>query len=130
MSLIVNTRTLELADQSRSPASSERTPTIAARSTDGERPGAGVEVRARDPERRGERHPVHVAARRGRGPVQVAVRIDPEDAAGAVRLRHPAERPDRDRVVAAEHERQVALGHAPSRRGAAIRPHERMIAPR
>jgi len=34
--------------------------------------------------------------------------VDPEDTAGAVDLRHPAERSDRDRVVAAEHERHEA----------------------
>ena len=35
--------------------------------------------------------------------------VDPEDAAGAAPRREPAERPERDRVVAAEHERQTAL---------------------
>ena len=61
-----------------------------------------------DAERLGERHPVDVAARRGPRPVHVGVRVDPEHAARAVHPRHASERPHRDRVVAAEHERQEA----------------------
>ena len=51
---------------------------------------------------------MHVAARRRLGRVQVAVRVDPDDAARPVRRRHADERPERDRVVAAEHERRRA----------------------
>ena len=36
------------------------------------------------------------------------MRVDPHDAARAMRLRHPDERAERDGVVAAEHERQRA----------------------
>ena len=36
------------------------------------------------------------------------MRVDPEHAAGPVDAREPAERPDRDRVVAAEDERQLS----------------------
>jgi len=72
-----------------------------------------VETRLEDvaahAERGGERHAVHVSCRGGARPVQVAVRVDPEGSAGTARLRHPTECPHRDRVVAAEHERQELL---------------------
>ena len=49
-----------------------------------------------------------VPARAGLGRVDVAVRVDPEHAAGAVHRRKAAERAERDGVVAAEHERDRA----------------------
>ena len=62
---------------------------------------------AADPEHRRERHPVDVSARRRLGRVEVAVRVQPEDAAGAG-SGQPAQCADRDRVVAAEDERHQA----------------------
>src|SRR5215211_1119015 len=47
-----------------------------------ERPPVALEAGAGAPEDRRERHPVNVAARRRRGRVQVAVRVEPEHAAG------------------------------------------------
>src|SRR5262249_1132244 len=63
---------------------------------------------ARGAECCGERHPMDVARRRRLWTVEVAVCVDPEHRAGAVRTRETTERADRDRVVAAEDERQVA----------------------
>ena len=122
-SLIVNTRASSSASRSRSPGSSERTPTSATRcgSTAGSRYCVALELRPAEPERRRERHPVDVAARRRLGPVQVAVRVEPEHAAGAARAGEAAERAERDRVVAAEHERQVALRRPLARPASAIR---------
>ena len=65
----------------------------------------------RSAERAAERHPVHVPGRARLGRVEVAVRVDPDHAARLPRRgRETGERPERDRVVAAEHERA-----APSR---------------
>ena len=50
-----------------------------------------------------------VAGRGGFGTVRVAVGVDPEHAAGPVRAGEAAERPDRNGVVAAEHERMQTL---------------------
>ena len=68
--------------------------------------GEGV---ARAPECRGERHAVDVPGRaRGRR-VEVAVRVDPDDATRLARRSPEAcERPERDRMVATEHERHRA----------------------
>ena len=71
----------------------------------GERPALVLERRPAEPECRRQHHPVHVSARRGLRRVQVAVRVDPDDAAGPVHRRHSDERAERDRVVTAEHER-------------------------
>ena len=71
----------------------------------GERPGVARERLAGEPERSRERHPVHVSARARLGRVDVGVRVDPEHAARPVHRREPTERPERDRVVAAEDER-------------------------
>ena len=130
MSLIVKTRTPSSRDQ---PAlavvdgarADDRRPHDRRR-----RPGAGRELLARRTERLGERHAVDVPARRRAGPVHVGVGVDPEHAAGAARLRHPAERAHRDGVVAAEHERQVALRRRRPPTRAATCAQERMIAPR
>ena len=71
------------------------------------------ELGAREPERDGQRHSVDVSGRRGLGTVEVAVRVEPEDPAGPLCAREPAERSERDGVVAAEHEGQsVALHRA------------------
>ena len=77
------------------------------------RPGGALELRAGDAEGGRERHAVDVPARRGLGAVQVAVRIEPEHAAGPGRRRHPADRPDRDRVIAAEDQRDEPAGARP-----------------
>jgi len=71
-----------------------------------QRPAVALERIARQPERGSEHHPVDVARRRGRRSVQVAVRVDPDDTARAADLGHPDEGAQRDRVVAAEDERQ------------------------
>src|SRR5262245_49666836 len=44
-------------------------------------PAVLMEALAREPERRGQTHAVDVAGRARRGAVQIAVRVDPEDAA-------------------------------------------------
>jgi hypothetical protein len=63
-------------------------------------------------ERGGQRHPVDVAAGRGLRRVEVAVGIDPQHGAGpAGGGREAAEGAQRDRVVAAEHDRQAPLPH-------------------
>ena len=89
ISLIVKTFS-ERRSSSRSPSSRERVPTSASAP---DRPPAAssraLERVAGEPERGGQRHPVDVARRRGRGRVQVAVGVDPEDAARAVDLRSP-----------------------------------------
>ena len=56
------------------------------------------------------------------------MRVDPEHAAGAVRLRHAAERAHRDRVVAAEHERHGAAAARvlDERRDPLARAHDRL----
>ena len=64
------------------------------------------------PSGRGERHPVDVPRRARLGRVEIAVGVDPDDATRLTRGRGEAgQRPDRDRVVAAEHERQRAVAH-------------------
>ena len=70
-----------------------------------QRPVVVVEHIAGQVERRRQHHPVDVSARRGLRRVQIAVRVDPDDAAGPVRLRHSDERSQRNRMVTAEHER-------------------------
>ena len=78
----------------------------------GQREPVVGEPLGRPPERGGERHPVHVAGRARLGRVEVAVRVDPDHAARLPRGGGEAgERPDRDRVVAAEHERARAVAH-------------------
>jgi CheY-like chemotaxis protein len=67
-------------------------------------------ARARGPRRR-QRHPVDVPARRGLGAIQVAVRVQPEHAARPAGSCQPAERAQRDRMVAAEYKRHVAAFH-------------------
>ena len=74
-----------------------------------ERPRVALEAGTGEAEHRGEHHPVHVPARRGVRAVEIAVRVDPEHAARAVEPREPPERAERHRVVAAEHERPVAV---------------------
>ncbi len=62
-------------------------------------------------ERGSERHAVDVPGRAGLGRVEVAVRVDPDDAAGLPgRGAEAGERPERDRVVAAEDERERPVG--------------------
>ena len=70
---------------------------------------------------------MHVAARRRRRRVQVTVRVDPHDAAGAVRGRHADERAECDRMVAAEHERRRVLCGAHSATSFATRSHSSRI---
>jgi hypothetical protein len=77
-------------------------------------PAVAPERLPAEPERGCQHHPVHVAGRRGVGRVQVAVCVDPDDAAGTAHLRHPDERAERDGMVAAEDERERA---ASRRRG-------------
>ena len=94
-----------------SPWSSWRTPTSATRrgSTAGIGQASLSNAVAGEAEHRGEHHPVHVAARRGLRTVEVSVGVDPEHSARAVEAGEPADRAERDRVVAAEHQRAVAL---------------------
>jgi hypothetical protein len=65
----------------------------------------------RESERDGERHPVHVPRRRGLGRVDVAVRVDPDDAGLLPRPGEAGERAHRYRVVPAEDEGDVACAH-------------------
>src|SRR5262249_59792051 len=64
------------------------------------------ELGPREAERGRERHSVDIAARRCLRPVEVTVGVEPEDAALSLHLGEPAERSERDGVVAAEHERE------------------------
>ena len=61
---------------------------------------------------RGERHAVHVAARRGVGRVHVGVRVDPEQTdlllLPPVELGHAGDGSRSDRVIAAENQRDLA----------------------
>ena len=111
MSLIVYALIPSSRIRSRSWASTERRPTSATRdgSTAGSVQASPLEAAVREAERRCERHSVDVAARRRLGRVHVGVGVDPEHAADAPGACEAAERPHRDRVVAAEHERQRAL---------------------
>ena len=92
------------------------------------RPGLAREHVAGGAERGGERHPVHVAGGRALGQVEIAVRVDPQHSARAVHVRHPAERADRDRVVATQHERhEPAATRVPDERCDALaRAHDRL----
>ena len=81
-----------------------------------QRPPVACERGTAETECGGEHHSVHVPARRRRRRVQVAVRVDPDDAARAVRRRHPDERAERDRMIAAEHERNRVLRARVARR--------------
>ena len=47
------------------------------------------------------------------GVFEIAVRVDPDDAARPVHGRHADERAERDRVVAPEHERELARRASP-----------------
>ncbi len=81
------------------------------------RPRIGREPRVvGQPQRHRQRHPVHVAARRTRRRVDIRVGIHPDHASGStVSPRQAAQRADRDRVVAAQHQRYLAgrdhIGH-------------------
>jgi hypothetical protein len=76
-----------------------------ARNEDRHRPAVAAEAIAGEPESGREHHAVHVARRRRLGRVEVAMRIDPDNAARASGLRHTHERAERNGVVAAEDER-------------------------
>ena len=64
-----------------------------------------LELRTGQAQRGRQRHPVDVAARRGLGPVQVGMSVEPEHASRPERARKPAKGPQRDRVIPAENER-------------------------
>ena len=76
-----------------------------------ESPDAGQRLRPL-PQNRGQRHAVEVPARRRLRGVGISVGVDPEEpdrlalAALARQPRHPRNRPQCDRVIAAEHHRQ------------------------
>ena len=93
ISLIVNTFASSRLRRSRSPWSSDRTPNRASLPWLDRRqlPVVVVEPLARQVERCREDHPVDIPARRGLRRVQIAVCVDPDDTARAVRLRHPDE---------------------------------------
>ena len=65
------------------------------------------------PQQRGQRHAVHVARGRGLRGVDVGVGVDPEHAdlllLAAIELRHAGDRPRRQRVVPAQHQRRHAF---------------------
>ena len=71
-------------------------------------PHAALEPLVRKPERGGKRHSVNVPARARLRRVDVGVGVDPEHPPGAANLRKTPERPERDRVIAAEDERDRA----------------------
>ena len=111
ISLIVKTRTPASRRSWRSPSSSSRTPSErdALRIDGRERPGVARERVAAEPERRAQRHPVHVAARARLRRVDVAsARRSRARRPAPCARRKPAERAERDRVVAAEDERRRA----------------------
>ena len=68
-------------------------------------PAVSLEPLARQAQRGGKHHPVDVATRARLRAVQVAVGVDPDHASRPVHAVQPAERPERDRVVAAEDDR-------------------------
>ncbi len=73
-----------------------------------ERPGVARERFAAEPQRRAQRHSVHVAARARLRRVDVGVRIDPEHAARPGSRCKTPKRAERDRVIASEDERRRA----------------------
>ena len=117
MSAIVNTWTPTRRSWLRSPRSTLRMPTSTVRGVVGHRhrPGHVLEpLVTGQAERHRQRHAVDVAAGRGRRRVDVGVRVQPDDAAGpAERPGQAAQRADRDRVVAAQHQRHLAVRHRP-----------------
>jgi hypothetical protein len=72
-----------------------------------------VEPRAGQAERGGQRHPVHVSARRSLGPVQIGVGVEPKHPSRPGGARQPSEGPERNRVVAAEGERHKPVSDRP-----------------
>ena len=74
-----------------------------------QRPLRALETAARQPQCGGEHHPVHVPARARLGAIEIAVGVDVENAARPVHRGQRPQRAERDRVVAAEHEREGAL---------------------
>ncbi len=61
-------------------------------------------------ERDRNRHPVHVPGRRRERRIDVAVRVDPnETRLRLARAPHARERPDRNRMIAPEHDRKTAF---------------------
>src|SRR5438034_7430104 len=77
----------------------------AARHERGQLPAVALEPLSRTAQRGGQDHPVDISARARLRAVQVAVRVEPEDAARAVDAAQAPERAQRDRVVAAEDDR-------------------------
>ena len=115
MSFIVKTRTPEARTISFSRSSRLRMPisTVCSGCTFGENPPMRDSSAGSWPEQRRERHAVDVAAAARGGRVHVAVRVDPDEAdppaAAAHEVRGGRDRPGREAVVAAEHERHAAL---------------------
>ena len=111
ISLIVKTFASSRPSSSRSPSSSERTPTSAMRpaSTAGSVQPSCANAAPPRPSAAASTIPCTLPLGDDSRRVQVAVRVDPHDAARAVRRRHADERAERDRMVAAEHERQSRL---------------------
>ena len=132
ISLIVNTRTPASRSSRRSPSSSWRVPDERdpSRIDRRQRPGVAREPLAREAERGRERHPVDVPARARLGRVDVRVGVDPEHAARPVHRGEPAERPERDRVVAAEDERHRSRDVDLGDDRAAMRSHVSLISGR
>ena len=109
-SLIVKTTAPRSRSSVRSASSSDRTPTSATRagSTAGSVHASWLERASAQTERCRQHHAVDVAREARLRRVEIAVRVDPQDAAWLVAAK-ARQRPERDRVVTAQHERQAAV---------------------
>ena len=136
MSFIVKTWTPESRTAIFSRSSRLRTPmsTVCVGKHLGREAADPRELRRLLAEQRRQRHAVHVAAQRRRRRVHVAVRVDPQQADRQVRcvcLAHSARGADRsgaEAVIAAEHERDRALGERRERRLVQLRADLRDVA--
>ena len=128
MSLIVNTFAFEPPISSRSAASSERTPTSATRSSDGVGQASLANASPATPSAAASGIPCTLPLGEVSGVLRSPCASIHSAPPGAVHLRHAAERADRDRVVAAEHERHgAAAARLLDERGHALaRAHDRL----
>ena len=114
---VVTLRAAQALALVRDRASGCRSAPCGSSSTDGSRPAAAGEALAAPAERAAQAHAVDVARRRRLRRVAVGVRVEPDRRDRPVHAREAAEDAERERVVAAQHERQLAGAAAAPRRG-------------